>query len=87
MYKIDRKFCYLRSLDSKKVKGKIVLCVRDEFSYVQKSLEVARSGGVGMILAVQGKTGQIDPEAYFVPTSMVSEEGGLSILSYIHNTK
>ena len=83
----DRKFCYLTTLDLKKVKGKIVLCVKDQYSGVEKSLEVSRTGGVGLILA-NGVTGdRISPEAYFVPTSMVSEEDGLSILSYIHNTK
>ncbi|XP_050225174.1 subtilisin-like protease SBT5.3 [Mercurialis annua] len=83
----NAKFCHLGSLNPKKVKGKIVYCVRDSHSDVQKSYWIAKAGGVGMIVGMHGLGSEVRAEAYFVATSMVSAQDGLSILSYIHNTK
>ncbi|KAI9394217.1 hypothetical protein POPTR_005G067200v4 [Populus trichocarpa] len=81
------KHCLVGSLDPVKVKGKIVYCTRDEVFDGEKSLVVAQSGGVGMILADQFMFSVVDPIAHFVPTSVVSAVDGLSILSYIYSTK
>ncbi|XP_015573605.2 subtilisin-like protease SBT5.4 [Ricinus communis] len=81
------RFCHIGALDPMKVRQKIVYCVRDEYSDVEKSEWFAKAGGVGMILAKHGAGSEVRPEAYFVPTSMVSAEDGLSILSYIRHTK
>jgi hypothetical protein len=54
---------------------------------MERSLVVAQSGGVGMILADQFMFSVVDPIAHFVPTSVVSAVDGLSILSYIYSTK
>jgi hypothetical protein len=82
-----RKYCSIGSLDPLKVKGKIVYCTRNEDPDVEKSLVVAQAGGVGVILANQFITEQILPLAHFVPTSFVSADDGLSILTYVYGTK
>ncbi|KAL9340328.1 hypothetical protein Peur_066547 [Populus x canadensis] len=81
------KYCSIGSLDPLKVKGKIVYCTRNEDPDVEKSLVVAQAGGVGVILANQFITEQILPLAHFVPTSFVSADDGLSILTYVYGTK
>ncbi|KAI9391548.1 hypothetical protein POPTR_007G102250v4 [Populus trichocarpa] len=82
------KYCSIGSLDPLKVKGKIVYCTRNEDpDIVEKSLVVAQAGGVGVILANQFITEQILPLAHFVPTSFVSADDGLSILTYVYGTK
>lgn len=82
-----RKYCSIGSLDPLKVKGKIVYCTRNEDPDVEKSLVVAQAGGVGVILANQLIIRQIRPRAHFVPTSVVSADDGLSILTYVYSTK
>lgn len=82
-----RKYCSIGSLDPLKVKGKIVYCTRNEDPDVEKSLVVAQAGGVGVILANQLIIQQIRPRAHFVPTSVVSADDGLSILTYVYSTK
>ncbi|KAG6768510.1 hypothetical protein POTOM_027431 [Populus tomentosa] len=81
------KYCSIGSLDPLKVKGKIVYCTRNEVPDVEKSLVVSQAGGVGVILANQLIIQQIRPRAHFVPTSVVSADDGLSILTYVYSTK
>lgn len=81
------KYCSIRSLDPLKVKGKIVYCTRNEDPDVEKSLVVSQAGGVGVILANRLIIQQIRPRAHFVPTSVVSADDGLSILTYVYSTK
>ncbi|KAL3584225.1 hypothetical protein D5086_015286 [Populus alba] len=81
------KYCSIGSLDPFKVKGKIVYCTRNEDPDVEKSLVVSQAGGVGVILANRLIIQQIRPRAHFVPTSVVSADDGLSILTYVYSTK
>ncbi|KAG6767389.1 hypothetical protein POTOM_028593 [Populus tomentosa] len=81
------KYCSIGSLDPLKVKGKIVYCTRNEDPDVEKSLVVSQAGGVGVILANRLITQQMRPRAHFVPTSVVSADDGLSILTYVNSTK
>ncbi|KAM0936540.1 putative tripeptidyl-peptidase II [Dioscorea sansibarensis] len=52
---VDREFpsrrCMVGSLDPKKVKGKIVVCLLGMNDRIQKGLVVKNAGGVGMVLA------------------------------------
>ncbi|KAL9346669.1 hypothetical protein Peur_061522 [Populus x canadensis] len=79
--------CYPESLDPTKVRGKIVYCLGGMIPDVEKSLVVAQTGGVGMILADQSADSSSMPRGFFVPTSLVSAIDGLSVLSYIYSTK
>jgi Subtilase family/Fibronectin type-III domain/Bacterial Ig-like domain (group 3)/Peptidase inhibitor I9/PA domain len=59
--------CGPNMLDPAKTAGKIVLCNRGVIDRVLKSAEVARAGGIGMLL-VNTVPGSIDTDAHSVPT-------------------
>ncbi|XP_048225814.1 subtilisin-like protease SBT5.3 isoform X2 [Ricinus communis] len=80
----EAQFCTPGSLEPSKIKGKIVYCVSGFNQDVEKSWVVAQAGGVGMILSSFHTS---TPEAHFLPTSVVSEHDGSSVLAYINSTK
>ncbi len=63
--------CAPGSLDQAKVTGKVVVCDRGVIDRVAKSTEVARAGGVGMIL-VNLTPSSLDPDKHAVPTVHVN---------------
>lgn len=64
----DVQLCAPNSLDASKVAaGTIVVCDRGVYDRVAKSAEVARVGGVGMIM-VNVTPGSVDADAHSVPT-------------------
>jgi len=77
--------CVLNSLDPAKVAGKIVLCTRGTNARVEKSAEVKRAGGVGVILA-NPVAGSQNAETHSVPTSHVGVPEGTAIKAYIAGT-
>jgi subtilisin family serine protease len=77
--------CVLNSLDPAKIAGKIVLCTRGTNARVEKSAEVKRAGGVGMILA-NPVPGSQNAETHSVPTSHVGVPEGTAIKAYIAGT-
>ncbi|XP_027337417.1 subtilisin-like protease SBT5.4 [Abrus precatorius] len=85
---IDAQFCLNETLDPKKVKGKIVVCLRGQDSRAGKSTQAALAGAVGMILANDKDSGDstiADP--HVLPASHVSFADGNYIYSYINRTK
>ena len=66
--------CAPDALDPAKVEGKIVLCDREGVvERLQKSAEVARAGGIGMVL-VNTNPGTIDIDPHAVPTVHVDSD-------------
>ncbi len=63
----DALLCGPESLDPAKVAGKIVFCERGVYDRVAKSAEVARAGGIGMLL-VNRVPGSVDTDLHSVPT-------------------
>lgn len=64
----DVKLCAPNSLDASKVaEGTIIVCDRGVYDRVAKSAEVARVGGIGMIM-VNVTPGSVDADAHSVPT-------------------
>ena len=63
----DAALCGPDTLDSAKVAGKVVVCDRGVWDRVAKSAEVARAGGVGMILVNQSDS-SLDTDTHAVPT-------------------
>ncbi|MGP4031088.1 S8 family serine peptidase [Pseudarthrobacter sp. 1C304] len=63
--------CGPDTLDPAKVAGKVVVCDRGTFDRVAKSAEVARGGGVGMIL-VNLSSSSLDTDKHAVPTVHVN---------------
>jgi len=63
----DARLCKLGSLPAGAAIGKIVLCERGVNARIEKSFEVARVGGVGMIL-VNPTANSLNADLHFVPT-------------------
>ena len=77
--------CATNTLDPAVVTGKIVLCARGG-PRVPKSAEVARAGGVGMVLYNPTDTDSLFSENFYLPTVMVDNSDGLAIKSWIAAT-
>lgn len=69
----DPLLCGPDSLDPAKVTGKIVWCQRGVYDRVAKSAEVARAGGIGMVL-VNKTPNSIDSDTHSVPTVHLNSE-------------
>ncbi|XP_057757349.1 subtilisin-like protease SBT5.3 [Arachis stenosperma] len=85
---INAVLCLNGTLDPKKVKGKIVLCLRGSSSRAEKGEEALLAGAVGMVLAndkIDGNEILADP--HLLPASHVNFTDGLTIFDYINSTK
>src|SRR5918996_645980 len=71
------------TLNAQLVSGAIVLCRRGVVGRVQKSEEVFRARGVGMIMYENNNTGNLFTDTHWVPTVHVDNTPGLAIKSYI----
>lgn len=69
----DALLCGPGSLDPAKVEGNIVFCERGVYDRVAKSAEVARAGGIGMLL-VNRTPGSVDTDLHSVPTIHLNAE-------------
>ncbi|WCJ37334.1 Subtilase family protein [Euphorbia peplus] len=83
----DALLCKDGSLDAKKAKGKILVCLRGINGRVQKGEEAAKAGAVGMVL-VNDKSSQneILADPHLLPASHLNYSDGLSIFAYINST-
>jgi hypothetical protein len=75
------RLCALNTLDPAKVTGKIVVCDRGVVARTEKSHEVKRAGGVGMVLA-NTSPNSLNADLHFVPTAHVNEVAGAAIKAY-----
>ncbi|XP_038904203.1 uncharacterized protein LOC120090550 [Benincasa hispida] len=84
----DAQLCEEGSLDPRKVKGKIIICLRGENARVDKGYVAAQAGAVGMILAnTEQNEDELIADAHLLPVSHVSYTDGQSIYQYINSTK
>jgi subtilisin family serine protease len=81
----DVRLCFLNSLDPAKVTGKIIVCDRGVNDRVEKSAEVKRAGGVGMVLA-NTSPNSLNADIHSVPTVHVNEIDGAAIKAYVSGT-
>lgn len=80
--------CKEGTLDHKKVKGKILVCLRGDNERVDKGMQAALAGAVGMILCNDESTGsEIIPDPHFLPASHINYTDGLAVYAYIKSTK
>lgn len=81
--------CNFGSLDPKKVKGKLVLCLRGGIALrIEKGIEVKRAGGVGFILGNTPENGfDLPADPHLLPATAVSSEDVTKIRNYIKSTK
>lgn len=78
----DAQLCLADSLNPAKVRGKIVVCIRGVSARVDKSAEVERAGGVGMIL-VNPERGSLDADFHAVPTVHVSHTAARRLFAHL----
>ena len=85
---VDSLLCKARSLDPKKVKGKILVCLRGETARVEKGRQAALAGAVGMILANDIESGNdVIADSHVLPASHVNFTDGKSVFDYLKSTK
>jgi hypothetical protein len=73
--------CVTSSLDPAKAAGKIVVCERGTNARVDKSAEVKRAGGIGMVL-VNVVPGSTDLDPHTVPTVHLDAQYHNQVLAY-----
>ncbi len=78
----DATLCAPGSLDEAQVGGTIVVCTRGVYDRVAKSAEVARAGGIGMIL-VNPTPASLDADFHSVPTVHLDAPAGRRVLAYV----
>ncbi|WP_410810073.1 S8 family serine peptidase [Micromonospora sp. 067-2] len=74
--------CADDTLDPAKVKGAIVLCLRGEIPRTDKSIEVARAGGVGMVL-FNDSLNSLNADVHTVPTVHINEVDLATVTAYV----
>ncbi|XP_059667215.1 subtilisin-like protease SBT5.4 [Cornus florida] len=80
--------CKPGTLDTEKVKGKILACLRGDNARVDKGQQASLAGAVGMILCNDEASGnEIIADAHVLPASHVNYTDGVAVFSYINSTK
>ncbi|KAG6637872.1 subtilisin-like protease SBT5.4 [Carya illinoinensis] len=80
--------CQAGTLDPKKVKGKILVCLRGENARVDKGYQALAAGAVGMILANDESNGNgVSADPHLLPTSHISYTDGQRVFAYLRSTK
>lgn len=77
----DGSQCLPNTLDSAKVSGKVVVCDRGAGARVDKSAEVKRAGGVGMVLLNIFDQDMV-ADSHSVPTVHLNTPGSLTVKTY-----
>ena len=89
----NARLCKLNSLAPDKVAGKIVVCDRGIIARVEKSQEVQRAGGVGMIMVNTppdlpgGGATTLNDDAHYVPTVHLPVEDRDAVRAYAAGSK
>ncbi|MFG1920319.1 S8 family serine peptidase [Cryptosporangium sp. NPDC048952] len=71
-----------RALDPEKVRGRIVLCLRGGNGRTEKSAEVQRAGGVGMVLA-NDDADELTADRHAIPTVNVDQQAYPKLRRYL----
>ncbi|XP_057763822.1 subtilisin-like protease SBT5.3 [Salvia miltiorrhiza] len=80
--------CKSGTLDPRKAKGKIVVCLRGDNARVDKGEQAALAGAVGMVLANNEASGnEILADPHVLPASHINFSDGVALFSYINSTR
>ncbi|KAI5439184.1 subtilisin-like protease SBT5.4 [Lathyrus oleraceus] len=80
--------CMNGTIDPKKVRGKILVCLRGINTRIEKGLVAFEAGAVGMILCNDKDSGNdITNDPHFLPTSHITYEDGVKVFEYLNSTK
>ncbi|MCL7041127.1 hypothetical protein MKW94_026278, partial [Papaver nudicaule] len=83
----DAQLCLDQSLDPAKVKGKILVCLREITLPVTKGRVALQAGAIGMILVNDMSNGEETVAApYDLPAANINYRDGLTLFSYINST-
>lgn len=84
----DAQLCKAGSLDPKKAKGKILVCLRGDNARVDKGQEAALAGAVGMVLANNLLSGnEIIADPHVFPATHITYTDGLAVYNFLNSTK
>ncbi len=78
----DANRCFAGTLDPAKAAGKVVVCDRGVNARIDKSFEVKRAGGVGMVLA-NVSPNSLNGDYHAVPSTHISDVDGAAVKAYI----
>ncbi|XVE50924.1 hypothetical protein DITRI_Ditri01bG0202400 [Diplodiscus trichospermus] len=80
--------CMPGTLDPKKAKGKIVVCLRGNNARTDKGKQALLAGAAGMILANDEKSGnEIIADPHLLPATHINFTDGDIVFAYINSTK
>ncbi|KAG7989935.1 hypothetical protein I3843_03G262400 [Carya illinoinensis] len=84
----DALLCKNGTLDPRKVKGKILVCLRGQNARVDKGEQALLAGALGMVLANSEINGnEILADAHVLPASHINFTDGVAIFTYCNSTK
>ncbi|GMN59914.1 hypothetical protein TIFTF001_029005 [Ficus carica] len=84
----DAQQCKPGTLDPKKVKGKILVCVWDEMARAEAGQQATLAGAVGMILANDiRRWNDVIADPHLLPTSHINFTDGEFVFDYLNSTK
>ncbi|GAB2232601.1 hypothetical protein Drorol1_Dr00011642 [Drosera rotundifolia] len=84
----DATLCLPGTLDPKKVKGKILVCLRGRSDRTDKGVQAKLAGAIGLVLCNDEAFGnELIEDAHVLPASHVTYEDGLEIYAYLNSTK
>ncbi|XAR56343.1 Tripeptidyl-peptidase II [Bertholletia excelsa] len=80
--------CKAGALDGRKVKGKILVCLRGDSARVDKGQQAALAGAVGMVLANNEASGnEVIADPHVLPASHINFTDGVSVFTYVNHTR
>ncbi|KAL3652797.1 hypothetical protein CASFOL_002478 [Castilleja foliolosa] len=85
----EAELCEPGTLDPKKVKVRILLCLRGDTDMVYKGEQALLAGAIGMVLVNDRASSGYDirAEAHVLPATHISYMDGLALFSYINSTR
>ncbi|CAN1307517.1 Subtilisin-like protease SBT5.4 [Linum perenne] len=84
---LDALLCKANTLDRKKARGKIVVCLRGENGRLEKGSEAASAGAAGMIFCNDKTSGEdVVADPHFLPAVHISYKDSLAVYHYINST-
>ncbi|CAI9787845.1 unnamed protein product [Fraxinus pennsylvanica] len=85
---IDAILCQEGTLDPKKVKGTILVCLRGENARVDKGEQALLAGAVGMILCNDEASGnELLADPHVLPATQINYTDGVAVFAYVNSTK
>lgn len=79
--------CIGGTLDPKKVKGKILACLRGKNGRVDKGQQASLAGAAGMILCNDKASGnELIADIHMLPASHIDYKDGVAVFAYINST-